>query len=129
MRLFKTLMAVAIGVVMTASGAIAETPKNTLVIADVIDDVITLDPAEVSEVGGVLTSQQIYQPLVSFDPADATRIYGVLAKSWETSADGKTFTFKINRDAKFSSGNPVTAYDAEYSLQRVVLPTRASPSS
>ena len=121
MRLFKTLMAVAIGVVMTASGAIAETPKNTLVIADVIDDVITLDPAEVSEVGGVLTSQQIYQPLISFDPADATRIYGVLAKSWETSADGKTFTFKINRDAKFSSGNPVTAYDAEYSLQRVVL--------
>ena len=82
MRLFKTLMAVAVVSVMTESGAIAETPKNTLVIADAIDDIITLDPAEVSEVGGVLASQQIYQPLVSFDPKDPTKITGVLAESW-----------------------------------------------
>lgn len=121
MRLFKTLMAVAVGAVMTASGAIAETPKNTLVIADAIDDIITLDPAEVSEVGGVLASQQIYQPLVSFDPADPTKITGVLAESWTVSEDGKTFTFKMNPAAKFASGNPVTAADAEYSLQRVIL--------
>ena len=121
MRLFKTLMAVAVGAVMTASGAIAETPKNTLVIADAIDDIITLDPAEVSEVGGVLASQQIYQPLVSFDPKDPTKITGVLAESWSVSEDGKTFTFKMNPNAKFASGNPVTAADAEYSLQRVIL--------
>ena len=121
MRLFKTLLAVAIGAVMTASGAIAETPTNTLVIADAIDDIITLDPAEVSEVGGVLMSQQIYQPLVTFDPADPTKIVGVLAESWTVSEDGKTFTFKMNPAAKFASGNPVTAKDAEYSLQRVIL--------
>ncbi len=82
MRLFKTLAAVAFGAVLTVSGAIAETPKNTLVIADAIDDIITLDPGEVSEVGGVLVSQQIYQPLVTFDPADPTKITGVLAESW-----------------------------------------------
>lgn len=121
MRLFKTLAVLAIGAVMTASSAIAETPKNTLVIADAIDDIITLDPGEVSEVGGVLASQQIYQPLVSFDPTDATKIYGVLAKSWTVSEDGKTFTFKIDPAAKFASGNKVTAHDAEYSLQRVIL--------
>lgn len=121
MRLYKTLVAVALGAVMTASGAFAETPKNTLVIADAIDDIITLDPAEVSEVGGVLASQQIYQPLVSFNPADPTQIYGVLAENWSVSEDGKTFTFKINPAAKFASGNPVTAHDAEYSLRRVIL--------
>src|SRR6218665_1011484 len=121
MRLYKALVAVALGAVMTASGAIAETPKNTLVVADAIDDVITLDPGEVSEVAGVLVSQQLYQPLVTFDIANPTQIVGVLAKSWEVSADGKTFTFKMNRDAKFSSGNPVTAYDAEFSLQRPLL--------
>jgi peptide/nickel transport system substrate-binding protein len=114
-------MAVAVGAVMTASVAIAETPKNTLVIADAIDDIITLDPAEVSEVGGVLMSQQIYQPLVTFDPADPTKIVGVLAESWTVSEDGKTFTFKMNPAARFASGNPVTARDAEYSLQRVIL--------
>jgi peptide/nickel transport system substrate-binding protein len=121
MRLFKALAAVALGAVMTASGAIAATPANTLVIADAIDDIITLDPAEVSEVGGVLASQQIYQPLVSFDPADPTKITGVLAESWSVSDDGKTFTFKMNPAAKFASGNPVTAHDAEYSLRRVIL--------
>jgi peptide/nickel transport system substrate-binding protein len=121
MRLFKAFAAVALGAVLTASGAIAATPANTLVIADAIDDIITLDPAEVSEVGGVLASQQIYQPLVTFDPADPTKISGVLAESWTVSDDGKTFTFKMNPAAKFASGNPVTAKDAEYSLQRVIL--------
>jgi peptide/nickel transport system substrate-binding protein len=104
MRLFKTLVAVAAGAVMTVSGAFAETPQDTLVIADAIDDVITLDPAEVSEVGGVLTSQHLYQPLVTFDPTDPTKIVGVLASSWEVSEDGKTFTFTMNPDAKFASG-------------------------
>lgn len=121
MRLYKALVAVALGAVMTATGAIAATPTNTLVIADAIDDIITLDPAEVSEVGGVLASQQIYQPLVSFDPADPTKITGVLAESWTVSDDGKTFTFKMNPNAKFASGNPVTAKDAEYSIRRVIL--------
>ena len=121
MRLYRTLVAVALGAVMTVSGAIAETPKNTLVIADAIDDIITLDPAEVSEVGGVLASQQIYQPLVTFDPADPTNIIPVLAESWTVSEDGKTFTFKMNPAAKFASGNPVTAADAEYSIRRVIL--------
>ncbi len=60
-----------------------------MVIADAIDDIITLDPAEVSEVGGVLMSQQIYQPLVTFDPADPTKIQGVLAESWTVSDDAR----------------------------------------
>lgn len=121
MRFYKSLAAVAFGAVMTVTGAVAETPRDTLVIADAIDDIITLDPAEVSEVGGVLMSQQIYQPLVTFDPADPTNIYGVLAESWDVSEDGKTFTFKMNPDAVFASGNPVTAFDVEYSLRRVIL--------
>lgn len=102
------------------SPAFAKTPANTLVVADAIDDVITLDPAEVSEVGGVLASNQIYQPLVIADINDPTKIKGVLAESWTVSEDGKTFTFKMNGKAKFASGNKVTAHDAEYSLRRVV---------
>ncbi len=121
MRLFKALAAVALGAAMAVSGAFAETPRDTLVIADAIDDIITLDPAEVSEVGGVLVSQQIYQPLVTFNPSDPTEIVGVLAESWDVSEDGKTFTFHMNPNARFASGNPVTAYDAEYSLRRVIL--------
>ena len=127
MRLFKTAAAIALGVALTTTGALAATPKDTLVVADAIDDVITLDPGEVSEVAGVFVSQQIYQPLVTFDIKDPTKIVGVLAESWTVSDDGKTFTFKMNPNAKFASGNKVTAYDAEFSLQRpVLLNTRIS---
>jgi peptide/nickel transport system substrate-binding protein len=127
MRLFKMAAAMALGVALTTAGALAATPKDTLVIADAIDDVITLDPGEVSEVAGVLVSQQLYQTLVTFDINDPTKIVGVLAKSWTVSDDGKTFTFTMDPDAKFASGNKVTAYDAEFSLQRpVLLNTRIS---
>ena len=44
----------------------------------------------------------------------------MLAESWTISPDGKTFTFKMNPRARFASGNPVTAWDAEFSLRRVV---------
>lgn len=120
MRLTKTLAAALLSMTMLTSVSFAATPANTLVVADAIDDVITLDPGEVGEVGGIMAAKQIYQPLVTFDVKDPTQIFGVLAKSWEVSPDGMTFTFKMNRDAKFASGNPVTAYDAEFSLRRVV---------
>ena len=43
-----------------------------------------------------------------------------VAESWTVSDDGKTFTFKIRPGLKFTSGNPVTAEDAAFSLQRVI---------
>ncbi len=43
-----------------------------------------------------------------------------LATKWETSADGKTWTFTL-RDAKFSDGKPVTAADVKASLDKARL--------
>ena len=40
-----------------------------------------------------------------------------LAESWET--DGKTYTFKLRTDVKFQSGNPLTADDVVFSLDRM----------
>ena len=44
-----------------------------------------------------------------------------LAESWEVGDDGMTYTFKMRPGAKFHSGNPVTAEDAAWSLQRAVI--------
>lgn len=120
MRFLKAMAGAMFGAALAVSIAFAETPASTLIVADAIDDVMTLDPNEVGEVGGVLASTQIYQSLVSFDVNDPTKIIGVLAESWTISPDGRTFTFKMNPAARFASGNPVTAWDAEYSLRRVV---------
>ncbi len=48
--------------------------------------------------------------------ADGTPV-GSLAESWETSADGRTWTFKL-RQAEFHNGKTVTADDVVWSLNR-----------
>ncbi len=120
MRFIRTTAVLAFLALLVGVPAFAVTPTNTLVIADAIDDLLTLDPGEVGEVAGVLTTQQIYEPLITFNQQDPSEIVGVLAESWTVSEDGRTITFTMRPNAVFASGNPVTAYDAEYSLRRVV---------
>jgi len=105
---------------LSATPGSAETPADTLIQAWQIDDIISLDPAEVFEftVSEVLGNS--YQPLVGYDVNDVSDIFGVIAESWEVSEDGKTFTFQIRPDMQFASGNPITADDAVFSLQRAV---------
>ena len=100
----------------------AKTPEDTLVVATRIDDIITLDPAEVFEFSGTDLVNNVYDTLVHYDPNDFAAGYKPgLAESWSVSADGRTFTFKIREGVRFHSGNPVTARDAEFSLRRAVV--------
>jgi peptide/nickel transport system substrate-binding protein len=50
--------------------------------------------------------------------ADSTQPVPLLAESWETSPDGLDWTFHLRQNAKFHSGNPVTAQDAKWSFMR-----------
>ncbi len=104
--------------------ALAETPKNTIVMAKRIDDIISLDPAESFEYSGSEISGNIYEKLVSPAAADPTKIEPQLATSWTNSADGLTWTFTL-ADRRFASGAPVTAEDAAWSLQRAVILNKA----
>ncbi|MFT6945114.1 MAG: peptide/nickel transport system substrate-binding protein, partial [Yoonia sp.] len=117
-----TSAAIGLAVSVTSFSAFAETPANMLVIANRIDDVTTIDPAESFEFAGSDISRNIYGRLAYLDPLDlATGYKPDLAESWEVSADGKTITFTMRDGPKFASGNAVTAEDAAFSLQRVVL--------
>ena len=98
----------------------AATPKDGLVFADAIDDIISLDPAEVFEFSAAEIQAQIYDRLVTYPADDVSKLQGLIAESWSVSDDGKQVTFKIRPDIKFHSGNPLTAEDVAYSLQRVV---------
>ena len=55
-----------------------------------------------------------------FEPDDLTKLVGGAAESWTVSPDGKSITFKLRPGMKFHSGNPVTAEDAAFSLQRAI---------
>jgi peptide/nickel transport system substrate-binding protein len=98
----------------------AEVPKDTLVQAWQIDDLITLDPAEVFEFSGAEYAANVYDRLVTYPVDDVENLQGNVAESWDIADDGKTYTFKIRPGITFHSGNPLTAEDAAWSLQRVV---------
>ena len=102
------------------SPAAAQTPKDTVVMAKQIDDIISLDPAEVFEFSGGEVTGNTYDRLIAFDLKDVSKLYGVIAQSWTISEDGKTYTFKLKPGIKFHSGNALTAADVVYSIERAV---------
>ena len=117
-----TTAALSVALGTTALTAFAETPPNMLVIANRIDDITTLDPAESFEFAGSDVIRNVYGKLVNFDPMNLDAGYGPdLAESWEVSEDGKSITFTMREGVTFHSGNPVTAQDAEFSLRRAVI--------
>ena len=50
-----------------------------------------------------------------------------LAKSWDVSEDGKTYTFKLRDDVTFCSGKKFTADDVLYSFKRLKDPATGAP--
>ena len=119
-RALLTSSAAAVAAPAVLSGAHAATPKGIAVMAKQIDDIVSFDPAESYEFTNGEVDANCYRRLIRPDVNDATKIEGDLAETWDVSKDGLTFTFKLRRDAKFESGNAVTANDAAFSLQRVV---------
>jgi len=118
---FTRAAAIAALMIGTAPMALfAETPADTLVVADAIDDIVSIDPAEAFEFSGVDLNNNVYDTLVELDPTKPGELVPGLAESWSVADDGMTYTFKIKSGITFSSGNPLTAEDAAGSLRRVV---------
>ena len=118
---YLTNAAIGLAIGFTSVAALAETPGNMLVIANRIDDITTIDPAQSFEFAGSDVSRNIYSKLVNFDPKNLNAGYQPdLAESWTVSDDGRTITFTMRDGVKFHSGNQVRAEDVEFSLRRVV---------
>ncbi len=106
---------------LAVAPAFAATPKDTLVIASAFDDIISLDPAEAFEISAGELMGNGYDRLIRYDVADPSKLLPDLAKSWSVGADGRTYTFELRANVKFASGNPLSAEDVVFSLQRAVL--------
>ena len=101
-------------------------PKSggTLVAAAEIDP-ISLDPHTNSNFSSVQAYDHLYESLTMYD--ERTNIVPCLAHSWEITNGGKTYTFKLRPNVKFHNGQPMTAEDVKYSIDRVLDPRTASP--
>lgn len=106
-----------------------ETPVDQLVIGMSMINLLSLDPAgatglEVSEVNA-----NVYDMLLEQDAARPDQLIAALAERWEISPDRMRLTFHLRAGVTFHSGNPLTAQDVAWSLQRVVTLNKALAST
>jgi ABC-type oligopeptide transport system substrate-binding subunit len=80
----------------------------------------SLDPGLATDVTSANILLNIMDPLVKLD--DDLNPIPNAAESFDTSKDGKTVTFKLRDDLKWTNGDPVTAQDFVYSWKRTVSP-------
>src|SRR5439155_7295 len=65
----------------------------------------TLDPHITTDVPALRIRNQICETLITWDAQ--TKEAPMLADSWESSADGTVWTFKLRRGVKFHGGQPL----------------------
>ena len=84
----------------------------------------TLDPHLAKGLPSAHILRDLFEGLTAESPDG--RIIPGAAVRWNISRDGKTYTFYLRRDALWSNGDPVTAEDFVYGLQRSADPATAS---
>ncbi|MBE6754408.1 MAG: peptide ABC transporter substrate-binding protein [Ruminococcaceae bacterium] len=85
-----------------------------------------LDPQMASDNNSLLVIKNLFEGLMRIG-ADGELIYGV-AESYTVSEDNTEYVFNLRKDAKWSNGEPVTAYDFEFAWRRAVMPETKSPT-
>ncbi len=97
--------------------------------------IATLDPAFAKDQSTIWACNQLYNSLVQLD--DNLNVQPCIARSWETSEDGTTYTFHLRTDVKFhdndcfgnGKGRNVSANDVVYSFKRIIDKKVASPGA
>ena len=124
-RRFGTLAAIAV-LVASACSSTSATPSSgggqpvsggTWVFGSASDPT-TLDAILMQDGESIRIAQQIYETLVKLEPGSASTLLPGLAKSWDVSADGLTYTFHLQTGVKFTDGTDFNADAAVYNVNR-----------
>lgn len=85
----------------------------------------TLDPLLTAESQTTHVLDDLFEGLVALG-VDGKPVPGV-AREWAVSEDGRTWTFHLRADARWSNGEPVTAQDFIFAWEREVDPKTGAP--
>ena len=114
-RLLVTLL-----VATACTGAESSPARHALIDSRDTYDPRSLDPALSTDVPTGRAVGYVFDGLVRFTP-DAQVVPG-LARSWDISVDGLTYTFHLRNGVKFHDGRPFSARNVINSFQRVLDP-------
>lgn len=82
------------------------------------EDVTSMDPLKAIQYGDIRLNVLVAQQLVA--PDMGGNYVGVLAEKWETSADGKEWTFFLRKGVKFHNGAEMKADDVKWIFDRIL---------
>lgn len=105
---------------MSCKGGESSPTRRTLIDSRDTYDPRSLDPALSTDVPTGRAVGYVFDGLVRFTP-DAQVVPG-LARAWEVSSDGITYTFHLRTGVKFHDGSPFTAKNVLSSFRRVLDP-------
>ncbi len=131
-----SLLALALAAIMTMSacdkaGGKSEVTEKVLTVGTYMN-ITTLIPWKSTTDGDYYVLNQIYHKLIEMD--NNSVFHPVLAEDWSCAEDGKTWTFNLNKNVYWHTGNDlfkdekvkVTAEDVKYCLEFNMNPDNAS---
>ncbi len=83
-----------------------------------LDWSVTTDSTSFDVISNLMVGLTQYTANLSCAPA--------CASSWEITDGGRCYVFHLRQDARWSDGQPVTAYDFEYAWKRLLTPKTAA---
>lgn len=126
MRKFLAVLGLLVVAVIGVAIADRPLPRADLTYIDIVD-FKTLDPQRMSYMQDNRLCYAIYEGLVRWDNFSPDfHVEPALARSWDISPDGLTYTFHLEPTARWSNGDPVTAHDLAYAWQRIMSPDNAT---
>ncbi|MBB6611899.1 ABC transporter substrate-binding protein [Pontibacter sp. Tf4] len=135
-RLYLSTVFALLSTVLLVSQSCTEAGKNgtnkTVFRYNQPEALSSLDPAFARNQANIWATTQLYNGLVELD--QELKIGPGIAKSWEVSEDGRTYSFILRDDVYFhdhevfkgGKGRKVTAQDVAYSFKRIIDPATAS---
>jgi peptide/nickel transport system substrate-binding protein len=115
-----------------ATSAVAQTPKSGGTLNFVVGSKIPSYDAHIETTFGMIHPiAPFYSLLIRVNPDNPSEndFQCDVCSSWDESADGKTFTFKIRDDIKFHDGTPLTSADVLATYNKIIFPPEGVASS
>lgn len=89
------------------------------------EEIHELDPGRMSWMHDIRTAYGLWEGLLTMNPKTLA-IEPAVASEYSVSPDGRTYTFTLRPEARWSNGDPVTAEDFRFAWMRVLDPATAA---
>ena len=85
------------------------------------------DPHIAGTLGAMAAISPLYNQVVEFNPLKPSEVIGDLAKRWEVTDGGLTYTFHLHEHVQWWDGKDLTAEDVAFSINRMIEPGKPRP--